>query len=60
VRLAEADGASDDHEFSKPFGIEDLHTQDGSTPDVESVIRDPTRHPDDEVVMATPENVGRN
>jgi hypothetical protein len=41
VRLAEVDGASYDFEFSKPFGIEDLQAQVGSTPDVESVIRIP-------------------
>ena len=54
VRLDEVDGASYNFDFTKPFGIEDLQAQVGSRPDVESLIRAPTRYPDHEVVIATP------
>jgi hypothetical protein len=53
LRLATADDASYNFDFSKPFGIEDLQAQVGSRPDVESVIRAPSRYADHEVVVST-------
>lgn len=57
VHLAEVDGASYDFDFTKTFGIEDLQAQADSSPDVESVVRAPARHPDHQVVIATPSRV---
>jgi hypothetical protein len=51
VSLDEVDGGSYDFDFSKAFGIEDLQAQVGSKPNVESIIRAPTRHPDHEAVI---------
>lgn len=52
VRLDTADDASYSFDFSKPFGIEDLQAQVGSRPDVESVIRAPSRCADHEAVVS--------
>jgi hypothetical protein len=53
VHLAEVDGSSYDFDFSKPFDLEDLHTQVDSRPDTELVFRAVTRHRDHQVVIAT-------
>lgn len=52
VRLDAADGASYNFDFTKPFGIEDLQAQVSSRPNVESIIRSPTRYADHEVVVS--------
>jgi hypothetical protein len=57
VRLEEVGGASYNFDFGQPFGTEDLQAQADSRPNVESLVRAPTRYPDHAVVIATPSRV---
>jgi hypothetical protein len=52
VHLDNVDGPPYTFDFTKPFSIEDLQAQIASRPDVESVIRAPTRYRDHDVVIA--------
>jgi len=52
VRLEEVDGAAYDFDFSMPFTIEQLRAHTDTKPDVASLMRARTKHPNHEAVSA--------